>query len=146
VTQALRELRAREHRAGLNELAYYASFGDRVKETKRKLLDFLIDARRRGKSIAGYGAPGKGNTLLNYCGIRTDFLDFTVDRNPYKHGRFTPGTHIPIYPPTRLVEARPDYVLILPWNLRDEIMTQHSYIREWGGQFVIPIPELRVYR
>jgi len=146
VTAAFEELRARELAAGLNGLAYYASFSDRVKETKRRLLDFLIDARRRGKSVAGYGAPGKGNTLLNYCGIRTDFLDFTVDRNPYKHGRFTPGTHIPIYPPARLRDARPDYVVILPWNLRDEIMSQHSYIREWGGQFVIPIPELRVYR
>jgi len=146
VTSTLEELRERELKAGVNGLEYYASFADRVKETKRKLLDFLIDARRRGKSVAGYGAPGKGNTLLNYCGIRTDFLDFTVDRNPYKHGRFTPGTRIPIYPPARLREARPDYVLILPWNLRDEIMSQHSYIREWGGQFVIPIPELRVYR
>jgi len=146
VTAAFEELRARELAAGVNGLAYYASFSDRVKETKRRLLDFLIDARRRGKSVAGYGAPGKGNTLLNYCGIRTDFLDFTVDRNPYKHGRFTPGTHIPIYPPARLRDARPDYVVILPWNLRDEIMSQHSYIREWGGQFVIPIPELRVYR
>jgi len=146
VTSELEVLREREEQAGVNGLEYYASFGDRVKETKRKLLDFLVDARRRGKSIAGYGAPGKGNTLLNYCGIRTDFLDFTVDRNPYKHGRFTPGTHIPIYPPARLREERPNYVLILPWNLRDEIMSQHSYIRDWGGQFVIPIPELRVYR
>jgi hypothetical protein len=146
VTERLTELRARELDAGVNRLDYYASFADRVQDTKRRLLDFLIDARRRGKSVVGYGAPGKGNTLLNYCGIRTDFLDYTVDRNPYKHGRFTPGTHIPIFAPERLRETRPDYVLILPWNIRDEIMAQHSYIRAWGGQFVIPIPELRVYR
>jgi SAM-dependent methyltransferase len=146
VTRQLMALRWQERAAGMNGLRYYASFGDHVQQTKRKLLDFLIDARRRGKSIAGYGAPGKGNTLLNYCGIRTDFLEYTVDRNPYKHGRFTPGTHIPIYPPERLALTRPDYVLILPWNLRDEIMAQHAYIREWGAQFVVPIPELRVYR
>jgi len=117
-----------------------------VHETKRRLLEFLIGARRRGKRIAGYGAPGKGNTLLNHCGIRTDFVEYTVDRNPYKHGRFLPGTHIPIFPTERIRETRPDYVLILPWNLKDEIMAQHGYIREWGGQFIVPIPEARVYR
>jgi hypothetical protein len=116
-----------------------------VKETKRKLLDFLIAARRAGQSIAGYGAPGKGNTLLNYCGIRTDFLDYTVDRNPYKHGKFLPGTHIPIFSPDKIEETRPDYLLILPWNLKDEIMEQMAHIREWGGQFVVPIPEVMVY-
>ena len=89
----------------------------------------------------GYGAPGKGNTLLNYCGIRTDFLDFTVDRNPYKHGKFLPGTHIPIHPPSRLEEARPDYVLVLSWNLKDEILAQLAHVREWGGRFILPIPE-----
>ena len=146
IEPAVQVLRQRELDAGVNGLAYYATFSERVKETKRRLLDFLIDARRRGKSVAAYGAPGKGNTLLNYCGIRTDFVDFTVDRNPYKHGRFTPGTRIPIYPTARLREMRPDYVLILPWTLRDEIMSQHGYIRDWGGQFVVPIPELRVYR
>jgi hypothetical protein len=114
--------------------------------TKRKLLAFLIDAKNRGKSIAGYGAPGKGNTLLNYCGIRTDFLDYTVDRNPYKHGRFLPGTHIPIFEPDKIKQTRPDYVLILPWNLKDEIMAQLAEIRTWGGQFVIPIPRLEVIR
>lgn len=139
------ELRAREQAAGLTRLETYAGFGERVKETKRQLLEFLIGVRRQGKSVAGYGAPGKGNTLLNYCGIRTDFLDYTVDRNPYKHQKALPGTHIPIYHPDRIRETRPDYVLILPWNLKDEIMQQLSYIREWGGKFVVAIPELKVY-
>ena len=138
------ELLEREGRLGVGTLGYYRTFAERVKETKRKLLEFLIDAKRRGKRVVGYGAPGKGNTLLNYCGIRTDFVDFTVDRNPYKQGRFLPGTHIPIYPPERLEEARPDYVLILPWNLKDEIVKQLAGIRAWGGQFVVPIPTLRV--
>jgi hypothetical protein len=101
--------------------------------------------KREGKSVAGYGAPGKGNTLLNYCGIRTDFLDYTVDRNPYKHGKYLPGTHIPVLPPERIAETRPEYVLILPWNLKDEVMEQMAFIREWGGRFVVPIPEVRVY-
>ena len=144
ITARVAELRAREIDAGLDRPAYYADFSERVRETKRKLLDFLIAAKRAGKSIAGYGAPGKGNTLLNYCGIRTDFLDYTVDRNPYKHGRFLPGTHIPIYAPGRIRETQPDYVLILPWNVKHEIMSQLAYIREWGGQFVIPIPEVSV--
>jgi hypothetical protein len=139
------ELRGREEAAGFRDLAHYASFTEQVRETKRAVLEFLIDARRRGKTVVGYGAPGKGNTLLNYCGIRTDFLDYTVDRNPYKHGRFTPGTRIPIYPPERIAQTRPDYLFILPWNLKDEIMAQMSGIREWGGQFVVPIPKLRVY-
>jgi hypothetical protein len=145
LTKRAAQLLAREEAAGLRGLAYYDSFAERVREAKRKLLEFLVAAKRDGKSVAAYGAPGKGNTLLNYCGIRTDFVDYAVDRNPYKHGRFTPGTHIPIFPPERLRETRPDYVLILPWNLKDEIMAQHSYIREWGGQFVVPIPEARVY-
>lgn len=143
-TDRLHALRAREAAAGVDSLAYYASFEERVRETKRKLLEFLIQAKREGKRVIGYGAPGKGNTLLNYCGIRTDFVDFTVDRSLYKHGKFTPGTHIPIYPPDRLREARPDYVLILPWNLRQEIMAQLGFIREWGGRFVVPIPEVTV--
>jgi C-methyltransferase C-terminal domain/Putative zinc binding domain/Methyltransferase domain len=139
------ELRAREEIAGFTRLERYASFGEQVKETKRKLLDFLITAKRHGKSIAGYGAPGKGNTLLNYCGIRTDFLDYTVDRSPHKQGKFLPGTHVPIFPPDRIRETRPDYVLILPWNLRDEIIEQMAHIRDWSGQFVVPIPEVKVY-
>ncbi len=145
VTTRIEELRARELAAGVNRLETYASFDEQVKETKRKLLEFLICARREGKRVAGYGAPGKGNTLLNYCGIRTDFLEYTVDRNPHKHGKFLPGTHIPIFPPHHIRETRPDYVLILPWNLKDEIMDQNAHVREWNGRFVVPIPEIRVY-
>jgi hypothetical protein len=145
VTPRLLALRQQECAAGVDTLTYYANFEARVRETKRKLLGFLIEAKGNGKRVVGYGAPGKGNTLLNYCGIRTDFLDFTVDRSRYKHGKFLPGTHIPIHPPERLREARPDYVLILPWNLKDEIMGQLAYIREWGGRFVVPIPRCQVY-
>jgi len=107
-------------------------------------LEFLLQAKRKGKQIVGYGAPGKGNTLLNYCGIRTDFLDYTVDRNPYKHGKYTAGTHIPIFPPEKIQETKPDYVLILPWNLKEEIASQLSYIREWNGKCVVPIPDVEV--
>jgi len=141
----VRALVAREQAVGLDRPERYAAFAEQVRETKRRLLEFLVAAKRQGKSIAAYGAPGKGNTLLNYCGIRTDFLDYAVDRNPYKHGRFTPGTHIPIYPPEKLLETRPDYVLILPWNLKDEIMEQMSAVLSWGGQFVVPIPDVKVY-
>jgi hypothetical protein len=145
ITDRLVELRGREADAGISTLGYYEDFESRVRETKRKLLEFLIEAKRAGKRVVGYGAPGKGNTLLNYCGIRTDFVDFTVDRSPHKHGKFLPGTHIPIFQPERLWEERPDYVLILPWNLKSEIMEQLAGIREWGGQFVVPIPEVTVY-
>jgi 2-polyprenyl-3-methyl-5-hydroxy-6-metoxy-1,4-benzoquinol methylase len=138
-------LRESERAAGFATIERYTNFEEQVRETKRKLLEFLIAAKRAGKTVVGYGAPGKGNTLLNYCGIRTDFLDYTVDRNPYKHGKFLPGTHIPIYPPSKIQETKPDYVLILPWNFKDEIMTQMSVIRDWGGQFVVPIPKLTVY-
>lgn len=144
VTERARELAKREDAAGVRTLAYYASFAEQVKETKRKLLAFLIEARRAGKQVVGYGAPGKGNTLLNYCGIRTDFLDYTVDRSAYKQGRFLPGTHIPILAPSRIAETRPDYVLILPWNLRDEVVQQMAGIRAWGGRFVVPIPAVEV--
>jgi SAM-dependent methyltransferase len=144
VSCRVKHLKAREEAAGFTRLETYFSFAEKVKETKRRLLDFLIKAKRAGKSIAGYGAPGKGNTLLNYCGIRTDFLDYTVDRNPYKHGKYTPGTHIPIYHPDRISETRPDYIFILPWNLQNEIMQQLAYVREWGGQFVVPIPEVTI--
>jgi len=137
-------LRQREATAGFTTLAKYAEFSEQVRETKRRILEFLIEAKRAGKSIAGYGAPGKGNTLLNYCGIRTDFLDFTVDRNPYKQGKFTPGTRIPILSPDAIKERRPDYIFVLPWNLIDEIATQCEYIREWGGRLVVPIPTVRV--
>jgi len=145
VEERVHEMRAREERDGVRTLPYYTGFSERVKETKRKLLSFLIDARRQGKSVAGYGAPGKGNTLLNYCGIRTDFVDYTVDRNPFKHGKFLPGTHIPIYEPSKIRETKPDYILILPWNLKDEIVTSLAYAREWGARFVVPIPEVTVY-
>ncbi len=138
------QLLAREQAAGLDRIEKYALFTEQVQETKRRLLEFLIGAKRAGKTIVGYGAPGKGNTLLNYCGVRTDFLDYTVDRNPYKHGRFLPGTHIPIFEPDKIKQTRPDYVLILPWNLKDEVMAQLAEIRTWGGQFVIPIPRLEV--
>jgi SAM-dependent methyltransferase len=130
---------------GLGAIATYERFAEEVQETKRSLLEFLISTRRAGKSVAGYGAPGKGNTLLNYCGIRTDFLEYTVDRNPYKQGNFLPGTHIPIYPPERIRETKPDYILILPWNLRDEIVSQLGYVREWGARFVVPIPRVEVF-
>jgi SAM-dependent methyltransferase len=138
------EVLRREREAGLHRLETYADFAGRVRATKRKLLSFLIEAKGRNKSVAGYGAPGKGNTLLNYCGIRTDFLDYTVDRNPYKHGRYLPGTHIPIFPPEKIFETKPDYVLILPWNLKDEIMSQLAQISSWGAKFVVPIPEVAV--
>lgn len=134
-------LRKQEAEAGLGRVETYALFEERVRETKRRLLELLIEVKRQGKRIAGYGAPGKGNTLLNYCGIRTDFVDFTVDRNPYKHGRFLPGTHIPIFAPDRIDQTRPDYVLILPWNLKAEIMKQLAHIRGWGGRFIVPIPD-----
>jgi hypothetical protein len=143
-TARVAELLDRELAQGFGSIERYTTFGRQVEETKHRLLTFLIDAKRAGKSIVGYGAPGKGNTLLNYCGIRTDFLDYTVDRNPHKHGRFTPGTHIPIFAPAKISETRPDYVLILPWNVKDEIIAQMAHIRDWGGQFVVPIPEVTV--
>jgi hypothetical protein len=144
VTRRVIDLRAREEAAGFMRMKTYLCFAKKVEETKRNLLKFLIKAKREGKSIAGYGAPGKGNTLLNYCGIRTDFIDFTVDRNPYKHGKYTPGTHIPIYDPDKIRETKPDYIFILPWNLQNEIMRQLAYVREWGAQFVVPIPEVTI--
>jgi len=104
----------------------------------------LIEAKSSGKSLAGYGAPGKSSTLLNYCGIRADFLYYTADRNPYKQGKYLPGTHIPIFPPEKIAETKPDYILILPWNLKDEVMSQLTYIRGWGAKFVVPIPEVSV--
>jgi 2-polyprenyl-3-methyl-5-hydroxy-6-metoxy-1,4-benzoquinol methylase len=137
-------LRAREREAGLDELATYAGFAEQVKATKRALLRFLVDAQEAGKVIAAYGAPAKGNTLLNYCGIGTDFIELTVDRSPYKQGTYLPGTHIPVGPPEALAELKPDYVLILPWNLRDEIVSEMAQVRDWGGQFVVPIPHAHV--
>lgn len=145
-TARLKELKEKETTFGVNQLETYATFTEKVKETKRKLCSLLIDLKRKGKSIAGYGAPGKGNTLLNYCGIYTDFIDYTVDRNPYKQGKFLPGTHIPIFAPEKIRDTKPDYIMILPWNLKDEIMNQIAYIREWGGKFIIPIPEVTLLR
>jgi len=139
------ELRQREEVAGITKLEYYFAFDEQVKETKRKLLELLIKTKRDGKTIVGYGAPGKATTLLNYCGIRKDFIDYTVDRNPYKHGKFTAGTHIPIFHPDKIRETKPDFVLILPWNLKDEIMTQLDYVKEWGCKFIVPIPEAKIY-
>ena len=144
VTPAVVNLRNRELAAGLDQMETYGNFAKAVEESKRALLELLTRLRREGNSVAGYGAPGKGNTLLNYCGIRTDFLDFTVDRNSYKQGRFLPGTHIPIYPVEFMKERRPDYILILPWNLRDEIAAQLTYAREWGAKFIVPIPVARI--
>ncbi len=138
------QLKTREAAAGLSNLSAYAAFSEQVQQTKRALLEFLVAAKRARRRIVGYGAAAKGNTLLNYCGVRQDFIDYTVDRSPYKQGKFLPGTHIPIVHPDRIRETRPDYVLVLPWNLKDEIVAQMVHIREWGGQFVVPIPEVQV--
>lgn len=137
---------AREIAGGVDDLETYRAFAARVVEAKWKLLECLIRIRRAGKRIAGYGAPGKGNTLLNYCGIRGDFLDYVVDRNPYKHGKFLPGTRIPIFDTNKIAETRPDYILVLPWNLRREIMSQLDYVRDWGAKFIVPIPEVSIHR
>lgn len=130
---------------GVKELSTYRGFADRVRRSKREILKFLINANESGKSVVGYGAPGKATTLLNYCGIRTDLIQFTVDRNPYKHGKFTAGTHIPIFQPDRIQEARPDYLFVLPWNLKEEVAEQNSFIRNWGGRFVVPLPNFEVF-
>lgn len=145
VTPKVKALLEREVAGGLSRIETYDAFSEQVRETKRKLLEFLIRIKREGKRIVGYGAPAKGNTLLNYCGIRTDFLDYTVDLSPHKQGMYLPGTRIPIHAPERIAETRPDYVLILPWNLREEIMEQMAHIRTWGARFIVPIPEVRLY-
>ena len=139
------ELQQREEKEGFGQLEHYVSFSGRVAYVKRQLLLFLISTKEAGKTIAGYGAPAKGNTLLNYCGVRTDFLDFTVDRSPHKQGKFLPGTHIPILSPEAITLHKPDYLLILPWNIKDEVMEQMAHIRAWGGKFVVPIPRLEVF-
>jgi SAM-dependent methyltransferase len=144
ISETMRAVRAREAVAGLNCLDSYLSFAARAEEAKRRLLEFLIAAKRARKSVVGYGAPAKGNTLLNYCGIRSDFIEYTVDRSPHKQGRFLPGTHLPIHHPDRILETRPDYLLILPWNLKDEIISQMAHVRAWGGRFVVPIPKATV--
>jgi 2-polyprenyl-3-methyl-5-hydroxy-6-metoxy-1,4-benzoquinol methylase len=137
-------LREREKRLGYAGLELYRSFAHKVMATKRDILEFMIKVKRDGKTVVGYGAPAKGNTLLNYCGVRTDMIDYTVDRSPHKQGHFLPGTRIPIYGPERIRETKPDYLVILPWNLKDEIMSQMAHIREWGGKFVVCIPEVKV--
>ncbi len=144
VSERVASLLRHEQEQGLDTLAYYRTFTEKAQKVRYDLLEFLIDAKRAGKRVVGYGAPGKGNTLLNYCGIRSDLLEFTVDRSTYKHGRYLPGTRIPIDEPSKIFEARPDYVLILPWNIKDEIMEQMSGIAEWGGRFVVAIPEMKV--
>lgn len=144
-TERATALLQEEKEWGVTNLQRYADFTEQVKATKRDILQFLIGAKNEGKTIAGYGAPGKGNTLLNYCGIRSDFLEYTVDRNTYKQGKFTPGCRIPIYSPERIAETKPDYLFILPWNLKDEIMAQMTYIGEWGGRFIVPIPRIAIY-
>ncbi|MGB2890200.1 MAG: class I SAM-dependent methyltransferase [Candidatus Acidiferrales bacterium] len=141
----LGDIRVREGAAGLTQPQTYWSFAENVRETKRKVLEFLISAKRAGKSIVGYGAPAKGNTLLNYCGVRSDFLDYTVDRSLEKQGHFLPGTHIPIFSPEKISGTKPEYVFILPWNIKEEVMESTKCIRKWGGQFVVPIPELRLF-
>ena len=143
-SSAVDALLAHERQIGFEKGETYARFSKQVHQTKRQLLSFLIECKDKGAKICGYGAPGKGNTLLNYCGIGTDFLDFTVDRNPYKHGRYTPGMHIPIYPVEAIDKAKPDYLLILPWNLKTEIVAQMRHVGEWGCKFIVPIPHAHV--
>ena len=143
-TTSVKAVLDKEESVGLHTVAGHEGFARQVLQIKSDLLGFLLEAARQGKSVAGYGAPGKGNTLLNHCGIRSDLLSYTVDRSPVKQGMFLPGTHIPIYGPERIAQTRPDYVLVLPWNLRDEISKQLEYVRSWGGQLVFPIPELEI--
>jgi SAM-dependent methyltransferase len=145
LTANVAKVLADEARAGLDTAEGYESFARQVKETKFALVDFLLQAAQQGKRVAGYGAPGKSATLLHYCGIGKDLIEYTVDRSPYKQGRFLPGNHIPIHRPDRIRETKPDYVVILPWNLKDEIMEQLQFIRQWGGRFVVPIPKVAVY-
>jgi 2-polyprenyl-3-methyl-5-hydroxy-6-metoxy-1,4-benzoquinol methylase len=144
-SERLAELRKREEDSGLLRSETYRSFSERVAETKRALLSFLIQAKRDRKSVVAYGAAAKASTMFNYCGIRSDVVDYIVDRSPHKQGHFVPGVHIPIYETEHIRQTRPDYVLIMPWNLRDEIMEQMAYVSEWGGRFVVPIPSVRVY-
>jgi hypothetical protein len=139
------ELIDRETRKNFTNLKYYLNFEDKLREAKRNILEFMIVLKKERKTIVGYGAPAKGNTLLNYCGIRTDFIDFTVDRSPHKQGHYLPGTRIPIFHPDKIKEKRPDYLLILPWNLKEEIIGQMAHIRDWGGRFVVLIPDVKVY-
>ncbi|MDI7260213.1 MAG: class I SAM-dependent methyltransferase [Thermodesulfobacteriota bacterium] len=144
ITERVDRLRQKEMKAGFGDIHHYLGFQEKVKTIKQDILKFLIRTKEEGKRVVGYGAPAKGNTLLNYCGIRSDFIDYTVDKNPYKQGHFLPGSHIPIIEPNIVKETKPDYLFILPWNLKDEIMEQMAFIRQWGGKFVIPIPKIEV--
>ncbi len=144
ISKNVANLLNREKKLGFQEISYYSQFEEKIKKLKRNLLRTLSDIKDEGKTIVGYGAPGKGNTLLNYCGIKTDFLDYTVDRNPVKHGMYTPGSIIPILHPDEIKKTKPDYIFILPWNLKDEIMAQLSYVKEWGAKFIIPVPEVEI--
>jgi len=144
ISPRVNEIKQLELNSGLDQLDTYLDFTDKVQQTRQSLLDFIIKAKEQNKTIVGYGAPAKGNTLLNYCNIKTDFIDYTVDRSPHKQGKFLPGTHIPVYPVERINETKPDYILILPWNLRDEIAQQLEYTNEWGCKLVLPIPETRI--
>lgn len=144
LSQNVNLLKSKEIKAGLDQLKTYSSFAKNIQETKQKLLTFLMRAKRKGKTIVGYGAPAKGNTLLNHCGIGKDLLDYTVDRSPYKQGLYLPGSHLPVFHPDKIRETQPDYVLVLPWNIKDEIMQQMSCIRSWGGEFIVPIPKVQV--
>ena len=145
VEPRLGDLRRRELESGLADIGSYDSFADRVLQTKLSVLEFALGARRNGKTIVAYGAAAKGNTLLNYCGLGRDFISYVVDRSPHKQGRFLPGTRIPIYDPARVEQTRPDYLLLLAWNLRDEIIEQMSHVRDFGCRFVTPVPEIRVF-
>lgn len=145
VSKRVKTLLSRENDFGLHKIETYLSFNEKIRAVKRNILDFMIKVKNQKRSLVGYGAPAKGNTLLNYCGIRTDFLDYTVDRSPHKQGCFLPGTHIPIYHPDHIKETKPDFLVILPWNIKDEIMDQMDFIRTWGGKFVVFIPEVKVY-
>ena len=144
VSGNIARVKLREKNHGLDKLDSYHSFSKKTKETKYLLHQFLTKIKQSGKSIAAYGAPAKGNTLLNYCGIGTDLIDYTVDINPHKQERFLPGTHIPIFHPDKIKTTKPDYLLILPWNIKNEIMEQMKFIIHWGGKFITPIPEIRV--
>ena len=144
ISKNVDRLRNNEIVEGISKVEYYTNFQEEIFALKREILDFFIKAKEKNKIICGYGAPGKGNTLLNFCGIRTDFLEFTVDRNPYKQGKFLPGTHIPIYSPEKIAERKPDYIFILPWNLKDEIINQLSFTGKWGAKFIIPIPKIEI--
>jgi SAM-dependent methyltransferase len=143
-SSSVAQILAAEEAAGLSRLATLAAFADRIAGIKLRLMNFLVDARQSGKSVVAYGAAAKGNTLLNTCGVHADLIDYAVDRSPHKQGHYLPGSRIPIYAPERVGETRPDYLLILPWNLRDEVMAQMAHIRGWGGRFIVPVPELQV--